>query len=58
VPFAGFKDFDSCVRAQMAKGKNRSSALSICGYLQAAAEHKKSAKKDEKTSTKTKTKKG
>jgi hypothetical protein len=43
-PFAGFADFDSCVAAQLERGKSQQSAESICGALQAESETKKIAK--------------
>ena len=33
-PFAGYADFDSCVAAQVASGKDDSSARRVCGALQ------------------------
>lgn len=30
MPFAGYKDFDACVRAQVAKGKSEEDAKKIC----------------------------
>ena len=40
MPFAGYKDFSSCVAAQKKKGKSDESARKICGYLQKKAEGK------------------
>jgi len=37
-PFAGFTDFDDCVQAQLAAGKDEEAAKNICGALQAEAE--------------------
>ncbi len=39
-PFAGYKDFDACVKDQLSKGKSEESAKKICGALQARAEGK------------------
>jgi len=38
MPFAGYKNFDVCVAAQIKKGKSEKSARKICGYLQKKAE--------------------
>lgn len=58
MPFAGYKDFDACVNDHIKKGKNRTSATNICGYLQAVAEHgkKPNNKESEKSKTKSKNK--
>jgi len=41
MPFAGFKNFEACVRKQKRKGKSEESAKKICGSLQARAEKRK-----------------
>jgi hypothetical protein len=38
MPFAGFKNFDACVKEQIKKGKSLNSAKKICGYLKAKSE--------------------
>ena len=38
MPFAGYKDFDSCVQSQIQKGKSSEAAHKICGALQSQVE--------------------
>lgn len=40
MPFAGFKDFGACIRAQIAKGKSKESASKICGEIKKRTEGK------------------
>lgn len=51
MPFAGFKNFDACVQAQMKMGKDSDSAAKICGYLQAVAEGDRKPTKPKKKKT-------
>lgn len=44
MPFAGFKNFDECLRKIMKDGKSKLSAQKICGSLQSKHENKKSKK--------------
>lgn len=46
MPFAGFPNFNSCVKAQMKKGKSIESARKICGFLQKKAEGKQKEMKE------------
>lgn len=38
MPFAGYEDFQSCVDAQVSKGKDNETAKKICGSLQSQTE--------------------
>lgn len=38
MPFAGYKDFNTCVAAQKKKGKSDDSAKKICGAIKKKAE--------------------
>jgi hypothetical protein len=47
MPFAGFKDFEACVVAQMRKGFSRERAEKICGKIKHKVEGKgKKSKKE------------
>jgi hypothetical protein len=43
LPFAGYKDFKACRKAQIAKGKSPEAASKICGALQARTEGRTTA---------------